>query len=179
MREYRFPDPSIVTGIYYPDRPLEQRVMLLRARAFGMSFFFGVRVGGVVDETRPTDDGPQRVWGFNYQTLQGHFERGQMDFSVVKWQDTGRVAFQIDAFSQAAEIANPIFRLGFHLFGRQVQVRFAKRALARMQQLVKEQLVGTHPADSAVPDAAPVLPASAHPQADEKLDQVQQREAAR
>lgn len=177
MREYRFPDPKIVTGIYYPDKPLEQRVMLLRARAFGMSFFFGVKIGGVLDTTKDGEHGPEQVWGFNYQTLKGHFERGQMDFSVAKELGSGKVFFRIDAFSQQAEIANPIFRLGFHLFGRRVQVRFAKRALARMQSLVTEELRAQQQGRPAERGSEPaVQPASSHAEAAEKLETINDRQ---
>ena len=134
MREYRFPDPSIITGIYYPDQPLKERVMLLRGRFLFMTFYFGVRVGSVTDEVRQSEQGEAQVWGFNYQTLRGHFERGQMDFEVWKWLETGRVAFRIHAFSQPDVIRNPFYRLGFKLFGRRLQRRFAHRAMERMQQ---------------------------------------------
>jgi hypothetical protein len=140
VMEYRFPDPRIVTGIFAPDQPLDKRVMLLRARFLCFNFFFGVRIGGVVDQTVPDEAGPKHVWGFNYQTLEGHFERGQMDFAVTKWLESGRVAFTIHAFSQAAPIANIFYRIGFRLFGRGLQRRFARRALARVQELVAEEL---------------------------------------
>jgi hypothetical protein len=140
LMEYRFPDPRIVTGIYAPDQPFDKRVMLLRARFLWMNFFFGVRIGGVVDQTVPDEEGPKTVWGFNYQTLEGHFERGQMDFAVTKWLETGRVAFTIHAFSQAAQIRNIFYRIGFRLFGRGLQRRFARSALARVHSLVVEQL---------------------------------------
>lgn len=175
MREYRFPDPSIITGIYYPDRPLEERVMLLRGRFLFFTFFFGVRVGGVTDEVREAKDGPQRVWGFNYRTLEGHFERGQMDFEVVKWLETGQVSFHINAFSQAAVIQNPIYRLGFKLFGRRLQRRFARRSMARMQQLVKDSLAtGVDQAKQNV-ESTPIQPAGADQKASEKLEEVGNR----
>jgi hypothetical protein len=174
VREYRFPDPSLITGIFYPDRPLDQRVMLLRAQFLGLTFFFGVRVGGVLDTTRDGPRGPERAWGYNYQTLKGHFERGQIDFTVIKELATGRVHFQIHAFSQIAKIANPFFWLGFRMFGRWLQRRFARRSLERMQLLVQEQLAmpgaGVTPAAA---ESAPVQPASAEPGAAEALEQAE------
>lgn len=178
IREYRFPDPSIVTGLYVPDLPLDRRVMLLRARAFGLTFYFGVKVGGVIDEVCQSEAGPQQVWGFYYQTLKGHYERGQMDFMAIKWLDSGKVAFHIHAFSQAGEIANPILRLGFRLLGRRVQKRFIRRSLERMQQLVHEQLVAQArgvPAPTSMAESVPVQPASADAQAAEKMEQVQEQ----
>ncbi len=76
MRNYEFADPAIVRAVYYPDRPLEERDMLLEVRFYGLRFRFGVRVGGVVDETREVDGRQVRVWGWNYRTLEGHFEVG-------------------------------------------------------------------------------------------------------
>jgi hypothetical protein len=140
LREYRFPDPGILTGIYVPDTPLDQRVMLLRARAYCMTFFFGVRIANVRDTTTDGEHGPERVWGYGYQTLRGHFEQGQIDFAVVKLLDSGQVVFRIHAFSKTGRIPNPIIRIGFRLLGRRLQIKFAKRALVRMQNLVQEEL---------------------------------------
>lgn len=169
LREYRFPDPKIITGIFLPDVPLARRVMLLRARYLWMTFYFGVKVGAVIDERRDGDRGPEQVWGFTYQTLEGHLERGQMEFLVLKYLETGRVAFQIHAFSQPAAIANPILRLGFRLLGRRLQVRFARNALTRMRELVEQELSAGAPAPAAGP---PVRSAGADAAAAEKLDEV-------
>ncbi|CAN5600182.1 DUF1990 domain-containing protein [soil metagenome] len=140
VHNYEFADPSIIRAIYYPDRPLEQRDMLLEGRFFGLRFLFGCRVGGVIDGLRTIDGRQVQVWGWNYRTLQDHLEMGQMDYEVWKWLDSGQVEFRIHAFSKAAHISNPIVRLGFWLFGRAMQVRFARRACARMAQLTSAGL---------------------------------------
>lgn len=90
MREYAFADPAIIRAIYDPGRSLEERTMLLEARFHGLRFHIGVRVSGVVDETRDHDGRPVRV--------------------------------------------------GFRLFGRREQVRFARRAGERMAALVEAEL---------------------------------------
>jgi uncharacterized protein (UPF0548 family) len=136
MADYEFADPKIVRAIYHPNRPLDERDMLLEVRFWGLRFRFGVRVGGVIDDTRSVGGSDVRVWGFNYATLQGHLETGQMDFETWKWLDTGAVEFRIHAISRASRIRNPIIRLGFRLFGRREQVRFARRACERMACLV-------------------------------------------
>ena len=141
LRRYAFPPPSLITGIFKPDGPLENRVMLLRARFLGFSFWFGVKVSEVTDEAaRPTPDGPERVWGYGYRTLEGHFERGQIDFTIHKNLTSGAVQFRIHAVSQTGRIRNPFYWLGFKLFGRQLQRRFSRESLARMRQLVGEAL---------------------------------------
>ncbi len=141
LRRYAFPPPSLITGIFRPDGPLENRLMLLRARFLGFTFWFGVRVSEVTDEAaRATPGGPERVWGYGYRTLEGHFERGQIDFTIHKNLTTGAVQFRIHAVSQIGRIRNPFYWLGFKLFGRRLQRRFARESLARMRQLVAEAL---------------------------------------
>ncbi|MGI8758504.1 MAG: DUF1990 family protein [Acidimicrobiales bacterium] len=153
LRDYEFADPSIVRAVYHPDQPLEERDMLLEVRVWGLRFRFGVRVGGVLDETRRIDGREVRVWGWNYRTLQGHLEMGQMDYEVWKWLDTGAVEFRACRFSRHAHTGNPVVRLGLRLFGRYHQVRFAHRACARMARLTAAALQQTDEAAS-IPRAA-------------------------
>ena len=141
LRRYAFPPPKLITGIFQPDVPLEQRIMLLRAQFLGFKFWFGVRIVDVLDEAaQPSPTGPERVWGYGYRTLEGHFEKGQINFSIHKNLATGAVQFRIHAVSQSGRIRNPFYWLGFKLFGRMLQRRFARESLARMRQLVGEAL---------------------------------------
>jgi hypothetical protein len=59
--EYEFADARILRGAYRPGGDLLGRNMLLEARFFGLRFYVGVRVTGVIDEERDTGDGPMRV----------------------------------------------------------------------------------------------------------------------
>lgn len=136
MRDYEFADPKIVRAVYRRDSPLAGRDVLLEARFWGLRFRFGVRVGGVIDETRVVEGREVRVWGWNYATLEGHLEMGQMDYEVWKWLDTGAVEFRIHVVSRVSRIGNPVIRFGFRLFGRREQVRFARRACERMACLI-------------------------------------------
>lgn len=140
VRQYAFPDPDLITGIFAPDAPLEGRPMLLRAKFLGFTFWFGVRVEDVTDGVRETDLGPVHVFGYSYATLEGHFERGRITFEVRKVEATGEVAFHIDAFSQPDRIRNPLYRIGFKLFGRRLQLKFARTAQERIQRFVREEL---------------------------------------
>jgi len=110
--------------------------MLLEVRFWGLRFHFGVRVSGVIDELRSVQGRDVQVWGWSYATLQGHLETGQMEYEIWKWLDSGAVEFRIHVVSRSSRIGNPIIRLGFRLFGRREQVRFAKRACDRMACLV-------------------------------------------
>jgi hypothetical protein len=172
LREYRFPPPDLITGIFVPDTPLERRVMLLRARFLGFTFYFGVKVSGVTDEVRVTKSGKERLWGYRYATLEGHFERGQIEFLVAKHLETGVVKFRISAFSKTGVIRNPLYRLGFLLFGRGLQRRFARDSMKRMQQLVAAAL-RTHRPVGGTPT---IQPASLEPAAQGKLEALTPKE---
>lgn len=175
LERYEFADPAIVRAVYHPDVPLGDRNMVLEGRFYGLRFLLGLRVGGVNDLTEPEDGRDVRKWGWNYRTLQGHLEMGQMDYEIWKWLDTGDVEFRIHAVSKAAIIPNPVIRLGFRVFGRHMQKRFARRARERMAELVAAELAGCAAGTSARSPVAtveqvPVQPASAVPAAAEHLD---------
>ncbi len=141
LRRYSFPPPDLLTGIFDPAQPLENRLLLLRGQFLGFSFWFGVRVGGVWDEVRESPaQGPEQVWGYFYRTLQGHFERGQINFTLHKNLASGQVTFRIHAVSQTGRIGNPFYWLGFKLFGRRLQRRFAHESMRRLNQQVRELL---------------------------------------
>lgn len=140
MADYEFADPAIVRAVYSHEGPLEGRDMLLEIRFIGLRFRFGVRVADVVDEVATIEGRPARIWGWSYRTLQGHVEMGQMDYEVRKWLDDGEVEFRIHVVSRAARIGNPVVALGFRLFGRREQTRFARHACQRMAKLVAERV---------------------------------------
>lgn len=146
MRRYAFPPPNLIRGYFDPSQPLDERVMVLRAQFLGFHFYFGVRIVDVVDAAAlPSPAGPERVWGYGYRTLEGHFERGQINFSVHKNLATGAVQFRIHAMSQKGTIRNPFYWVGFKVFGRLLQRRFARQSLVRMRGLVAEALARPQP----------------------------------
>jgi uncharacterized protein (UPF0548 family) len=142
LRDYEFADPKRIRSYYWADAPLEARDMLLEIRYLLLRVRVGVRISEEFDEVRQIADRAVRVWGWAYQTLEGHLERGQMDYQVWKWLDTGEVQFRIHAVSEIAEVRNPILSLGFRLVGRREQVRFARRSAERMERLVEIGLAG-------------------------------------
>lgn len=134
MSGYEFADPSIVRAYYDPAVPLQQRDMLLKLQAFGVAYVFvGVRVGEVFERTREVDGKQVQIWGWNYRTLDGHVEMGQMDWEVWKWLDDGRVEFRVHAVSRAARIPNPIIWLGFHLLRGRERQAFLHSTKQRMR----------------------------------------------
>jgi uncharacterized protein (UPF0548 family) len=140
MRGYEFADPSMVRAHYDPDAPLEGRDMLLEVRFHGLSMYEGCRITKVSDRTERETGRPVRLWGWSYATLQGHFEQGEMSWEVLKWLDTGEVAFRVTARSRPSPDANPIQRLGFRLFGRREQLRFYDSSCDRVRRLTEAAL---------------------------------------
>ncbi len=152
IRNYEFPDPSLISGIFVPDTPLEKRVMVLQAHFLFFTFYFGVKVGSVIEEIREEEGkGQAQVWGWSYRTLEGHFEMGEITFSVWKFLESGEVEFRINSYSRITQIPNIFYRIGFQLFGRGLQVRFARSAMARVEQLVRERAVQIDDAEKRAP----------------------------
>lgn len=135
LHNYEVADPLMVRALYDASRPLEGRDMLLVGRLCGMRFPMGVRVGGVFDGVDLLEGEPVERFSWYYRTLEGHIERGQMNYEVVKYLNDGRVEFRIAAYSRRGPIANPVTFLGFLMFGRALQLRFYTRAVERMTRL--------------------------------------------
>jgi uncharacterized protein (UPF0548 family) len=159
MRGYEFADPSIVRAYYDPEIPLERRNMLLKLQALGVVHLFaGVRVGDVYEETRRLEGRRAHVWGWNYRTLAGHVEMGQMAWEVWKWLEDGRIEFRVHAVSRPAPIRNPIVRIGFHLLRARERRAFLNSTKERMRRFT-ELAVEREGADRRVRDAAAHLTA--------------------
>jgi uncharacterized protein (UPF0548 family) len=141
-KSYRFVDPKIARAFYDPNEPLAGRTILLEIHFWGLRIYAGVRAGEVDDGVREEDGRRACVWAWNYRTLEGHFEKGQIDYGVWKWLDSGEIEFRIVAFSRPAWIDQPVLRLGLRLFARRTQVRFARRACARMEELTRAATQG-------------------------------------
>ena len=177
LRNYSFPPPELITGIFVPDTPLEDRVMVLRGRFLFFTFWFGVRVGKVINEQRTAPDGTlEAVWGYNYHTLEGHFEQGQIEFTIHKQLNTGRVLMRIHAVSKTGHISNPFYRIGFRLFGRSLQRRFAHSSMQRTRQQVQDMLrkgkASPPPSETPVqPVGTEQLPQGVAAQVDEHVEQ--------
>jgi uncharacterized protein (UPF0548 family) len=173
MRGYEFADPSIVRAYYDPKLPLEQRDMLLKLQALGglVHLFAGVRVGDVYRETREVHGQSVHVWGWNYRTLAGHVEMGQMDWEVWKWTENGRVEFRVHAISRPAPIPNPIVRIGFHLLRGRQRRAFLESTQERMRTFT-ELAMECEGTDGRVRDAAADLSAGKIPADDPAHDAV-------
>ena len=175
MQGYEFADPSIVRAYYNPTAPLEGRNMLLKLQALGLLWLFvGVRVGEVYDLTRCTPAGQVRVWGWNYRTLEGHVEMGQMDWEVWKWPETGTVEFHVHAVSRPAPIANPIVRLGFHLLRDRERDTFLQSTKHRMRTFTGLALKDAEP-EKTLRSTAVELTVHRSPRSDQAHDALTRR----
>jgi uncharacterized protein (UPF0548 family) len=175
MSGYEFADPSIVRAYYDADIPLERRDMLLRLKALGVAHLFvGVRVGEVYERTLELDGMHARVWGWNYRTLEGHVEIGQMDWEVWKWLHDGHVEFRVHAVSRPARIPNPIVRFGFHLLRDRERDAFLDSTKRRMRTFTELALTDEEP-DRALREAAATVTARRVRGADAVHETVAQR----
>jgi uncharacterized protein (UPF0548 family) len=171
LYNYEFPPPDLIEGIFIPDDPLDKRVMVLKAKFLFFSFYFGVRISHVMDEYREeAGRGKAKVWGYGYQTLEGHWEMGEILFEVWKFLQSGEVELRIHAYSKTGKIPNPFYRLGFRLFGRSLQVRFAQQALKRVNEFVVTRLEQGKQAQPL--EKTDVLPTSADAKAEKEAESV-------
>src|SRR5688572_12259292 len=136
----------MVQAHYDRDAPLEGRDMLLELRFLVFRTFGGCRVGRITDEQRTVDGRPVRVWGWPYQTLEGHIEQGEMSWEVWKWLDTGEVQFRVHSYSRMVGAKNPFTLIGVRLFGQRERRRYLTSACRRMRDLTIEALRGQLPA---------------------------------
>ncbi len=145
VRNYEFTPPELIRAVYHRLDPLLGRDLLLEGRFFALRFYMGVRITVLIDETR---DQKEKVWGWTYQTLEHHLERGQVTYEVVKHLDSGQVEFVASCHSQRSPTLGPILQLGWLLFGRRTQLRFYRRCGQRLRELVQASLTGA-PAQAA------------------------------
>jgi uncharacterized protein (UPF0548 family) len=168
---YEFADPEILRAVYRAGSALDGRDMLMEGRFYGLRFYFGVRVTRVFDQIRVTPRGPERVWGWCYETLQGHLEQGRINFEVIKNLATGQIAFRVAGFARPARLPSPaaqpgcparlpspVVRLGFRLFGRWMQQRYYRAVRRRLYDLV---LAGAPPPAPGRTDGLVTAPATA------------------
>ncbi len=160
LRDYKVADPKLVRAYYDHDAPLEGRDMVLELKFLVFRTYAGCRVGRVKDERRTQDGRPARLWGWPYQTLEGHIEQGEMAWEVWKWLDTGEVQFRVHSYSRMVGASNPFTVLGVRLFGQMQRRRYLTRACDRMRRLTEEGVAqGSHHA--AAQDASGERPAPA------------------
>lgn len=131
---YDFSDPSIVIGHFDPESPLVGRDMLLELKVLGFRFLSGVRVKDVREEV----EHDTTLFGFRYETLAGHIERGFEWFLLTKDHETGDIHFRIEAHWRLGDFPSWWSRLGFLVVGETFRRRWRHRAPERLRRLAHQ-----------------------------------------
>jgi hypothetical protein len=134
IANYDFSDPRIVVGHFDPESDLRDRDMLLEVKVLGFRFLNGVRVTDVIESV----EHDTTLFGFRYDTLEGHIERGFEWFLLTKDHATGDVHFRIEAHWRLGDFPHAVFRLGFRLFGDKFRVVWRHRAPERLKRLARQ-----------------------------------------
>lgn len=156
---YDFSDPRIVQGHFDPLAPLVGREMLLEMKVLGLRYLGGVRV----HSTREECDERRSLFGYRYDTLQGHMERGYEWFLLTKDHRTGEVWFQIEAHWRLGDFPNWWSRLGFHLIGENYRRLWRHAAPRRLRELATQPVAGVVAAPGRLAHRGDVQPRPTEP----------------
>lgn len=132
ITQYEFSDPRIVVAHFDPADRLEERFMLLELKPLMLRFLTGVRVGAV----RRQEDPSETIFGFRYDTLAGHVERGWEWFLLTKSHATGEIRFRIEADWMPGDFPNWWSRIGFGVVGVHYQRRWTRRSHVRLRRIL-------------------------------------------
>ena len=119
LANYQFSDPRIVVAHFDPKGALLGRRILLEIKVLGLHYLCPTLVTNVRSEPG--------VYGFRYDTLDGHIERGMEWFLLTKDAD-GAIRFRIEARWQRGEMPNWWSRAGFAVLSGFYQRRWHRRA---------------------------------------------------
>ena len=157
IADYSFSDPSIVRGYFATGSALKGRAMLLELQVLGLHFLCGV----VVRETRDEVSETRSVFGFRYDTLEGHLESGAEWFLLSKDHASGEVSFRIQAAWRQGDMPNWWMALGFHALSRPYQRAWHRQAYQRLRTFVQAHDLPPLPRGRAIMHAwRPNVPAS-------------------
>src|SRR5207248_6761323 len=126
-------DPRIVVGHFDPQAPLVGRNMLLEIKCLGFRFLNGVRV----HSAREDQDHRRSIFGFRYDTLEGHIEQGFEWFLLTKDHESGAIWFKIEAHWRLGQFPNWWSRVGFRLIGERYRALWRRRAPERLRDLAQ------------------------------------------
>jgi uncharacterized protein (UPF0548 family) len=141
LANYQFSDPDIVLAHFDPATELLGRRIMLEIKVFGLHYLCPALVTRVRDE-----DGT--VFGFRYDTLIGHMERGLEWFLLTKSSD-GEIRFRIEAMWQRGELPNWWSRIGFAALAGHYQRKWHRQAHRRLSMLAHFGSTAMPPTDYA------------------------------
>lgn len=128
LGNYRFSDPAIVVAHFVPDSELLERRILLEIRVLGLRYLCPAVVTRIRDEAN--------IYGFRYDTLEGHIERG-VEWFVLTRNAGGEITFRIEALWRRGNLPNWWSRVGFALLGKRYQRAWHREAHRRMSLLAQ------------------------------------------
>jgi hypothetical protein len=137
---YEFSVPGIVEAHFQPDSPLLLRRMLLEIKVLGLRYLCPVIVSCVRDEAD--------TYGFRYDTLDGHIERGAEWFLLTR-NPHGVITFRIEARWQSGQFPNWWSRVGFLVVSGYYQRRWHRQAHGQLSLLAHDGLLPGRPIDAA------------------------------
>jgi uncharacterized protein (UPF0548 family) len=140
LANYQFSDPRIVVAHFDPKGPLLGRRILLEIRVLGLRYLCPALVTHVRHEPS--------AYGFRYDTLDGHIERGMEWFLLTKDAD-GAIRFRIEARWQTGDMPNWWSRAGFRLLSGYFQRRWHRRAHNLLSLLARYGSTARPPRDAA------------------------------
>lgn len=126
LASYQFSDPTIVLAHFDPNSPLLMRRLLLEIKVLGLHYLCPAVVHKVRDEAS--------VYGFRYDTLEGHIEQG-VEWFLITRDAAGAIRFRIEARWREGDFPNWWSRAGFTLLSGPYQRRWHRRAHRRLSML--------------------------------------------
>ncbi len=126
LTNYSFSKPQIVTAHFDPATPLLARRLLLEVNILGVHYL----CPAVVNKVRDQPD----AYGFRYDTLDGHIERG-VEWFLLTRTPQGELRFRIEARWRRAPLPNWWSRIGFVLLSGPYQRHWHRQAHRRLSRL--------------------------------------------
>ena len=126
LAHYQFSDPAIVLAHFDPAEPLLGRRMLLEIQVLGLHYLCPAVVNRVREEAN--------VFGFRYDTLEGHIERG-VEWFLLSRNERGDIRFRVEARWRTGQFPNWWSRIGFMVLSRYYQRKWHRHAHHRLSQL--------------------------------------------
>ena len=140
LANYQFSEPGIVLAHFDPAEPFLGRCMLLELQVLGLHYLCPAVVSRVREEPG--------VFGFRYDTLEGHIERGVEWFLLTK-DERGDIRFRIEARWKKGEFPNWWSRIGFIVLSGYYQRKWHRRAHHRLSLLAHYGSTRRPPRDQA------------------------------
>lgn len=140
LGNYQFSDPAIVMAHFDPTEPLLGRRLLLEIKVLGLRYLCPALVTHVLDEPG--------AYGFRYDTLVGHIERG-VEWFVIRRDEAGDIRFRIEARWKHGQLPNWWSRLGFRVLSGFYQRRWHRQAHRRLSLLAWYGSLARPPRDAA------------------------------